>query len=108
MLRRTKPAKVAVEVKTQVVATSKDKQRDKRREMNGFVAVVMVDNEAVDYATHGASHAKWAEEQCPKHFVDEIFSARENEDAGGKEDNFGYHGVQPEEQEWPDICRSAV
>lgn len=105
MLSRAKPAKVMVEAEAKVIAAPQHKQCDERSKTDSLVAIVMVDEEIVHDAAHSPSHATRAKDQCPERFVDDIFRARENEDAGGKGDDFCYEGVQ---SEWADICCSAA
>lgn len=51
--------------------------------MRSLLAVVVVDEEVVDYSAHGAAHAQRAEDEGPHGFVKEVAGAGHDEGADG-------------------------
>ncbi|KAF7554356.1 hypothetical protein G7Z17_g2958 [Cylindrodendrum hubeiense] len=54
---RAEPAEDEIQVVTKIIAAAQDKETHKGTEMNGPAAIMLIDNERIDKASHGSAHS---------------------------------------------------
>lgn len=96
VLRGTEPAKVLVEIVTEIVAAAEHQKRQYGRKVDCLGSVVVIDNEPVDEAAHGPAHAERAKDERPENLVHEIARPGHDEDTDCQEDELGEKGVEVE------------
>lgn len=72
---RPKPAKDKIQIIAEVIAGAQHQQAHDGAKVNGLASVMLVDDEGIDKPTHGSTHPKWTEEDCPHEPREHVFEA---------------------------------